>query len=125
MFKYFVLMSSSSFLLELKFPLGLLYCTIVEGCRNQTHVVCFLRLAIWIYVACDSQHFFLCLPLSVTFSVCIKATGLYNNCIQHTQTKEKENVLKLFCLYFFCSPLIWTRRVSFGCFLKPLWMYIA
>ena len=103
LFKYFVLMSSSSFLLELKFPLGLLCCIVVESCRNQTHIVYFLWLAIWIYVGCDNQPFFFFfgLPLSVTLCVCIKATILYNNCIQHSQTKEKENVLKLFFLSFF------------------------
>lgn len=101
LFKYFVLMSSSSFLLELKFPLGLLCCTVVESCRTQT--CSFLWLAIWIYVACDNQPFF-CVSLCLTLCVCIKATGLYNNCNQHSQTKEKENVLKLFFLSFFCPP---------------------
>ena len=68
LFKYFVLMSSSSFLLELKSPLGLLCCTVVESCRNQTHIVYFLWLAIWIYVGYDNQPFFfvsLCLWLFV------------------------------------------------------------
>lgn len=55
---YFVLMSTSILLSELKFLLELLCFVVLENCKSQT---CFLWLTIWVYVVSDNQPcFFVC-----------------------------------------------------------------